>query len=717
MVHGCHCADRFWFKIRDRMLGVDLWAHQWTSAATCFRDYTALDYDGPGPVASYTYGDLDVQANRVMSSFFHPRCIRRGDIVATMTENRPEQVILLLACLKAGAVFAPLPHEFTDAELTKFLDVLQPKLVLLGFGRPPPSKPSGETWSTECIELLDRPGPQGKGDLASLPMTKGGLWAEIDDIEDEAVEAARVTAQAADCGLIFTTSGSTAQPKCVMYSQRVLALWGAEKKANWMRMGVPIPNGPSSTRLINSGIRGITAVYGLLTTFPYGGRIVMENVFGQASGPLVWADLMRRHGVTKVVLFGSSMSAVAAQLHAERFPYVRTVIYSGTCFPPSLVQKAMAIFPEANFIQPYSMTEVPNIALLSSNLHWRFDPQIDRQKSDERLSVMLCAGVPFNSHVWLEDADAEGSGKTVAEGLEGQICVRSPLMMMGYYGREGLDTNATAQVMPDGFVRTGDLGCWVRCNSMSDTPLLKVTGRCRDRLGIPQHDGRNLAAREIEEAISRCASVSDVAVVGLAHPTGAGQMLAAYVVQVPDGAITPEKLISHCKSVGLSGARVPELFIISPWDQPLPTISGKVSKQVLRSLSHLQALASLHIIEALRFSKGDGLVKGTESVAPWERRSRVLFEAVNTNEDGIVTCSDLELFFGNPAISNMSDCREEGGGITVQQWVGIVSRVAEEVRETFLHECESIAAALYRDGSLRRLAVDLHQLLPAPVVL
>ncbi|CAK0806827.1 unnamed protein product, partial [Prorocentrum cordatum] len=585
--------------------GTELWAQQWAEAAGEFGDLQALAYDGPGPKAAYTYAELESRARGAARGLRRLYGIRRGDRVATITENRPEQVILLIACLQLGAIFVPLPPDFRASECAHFLQVLQPRLVVLPPGGALPHGPAGGgSWLPECIQL------------PLAPRAGAGAWHELESCA--LPQEIAVSARAGDCGLIFTSSGSTALPKCVMHSQRTLAAIGAEKRINQVLYGSAITNGPGSSRLINSGIRGITATYGLLTTLPYGGRVVMENVFGSESGPAVWADLMRQQKISKVVLFGSSMRKLIADLPGQQFPLVASVVYSGCCFPPCMVQQAMAMFPHAEFLQPYSMTEMPHITVLPAHLHW------SDAKDEERLRVMSCAGFPHGSRVWLEDPGAPGSGRAVPLGLEGQVCVKSPTMMMGYYGVGGLDRERTAEVAPDGYLRTGDLGVLVAPESGGDRPLLRITGRFNDF--IAHIGGRNIAPREIEEVVFQLSGqVADVCVVGLPHPSGAGEVVAAYVVTKPGTSLTRAQLVEHCRLQGLSSSRTPELWFLRGSERPLPLANGKASARALRSLACVQA-------EARQLARGDLLRRPAAAAAdasaePWAAQARAVLSS------------------------------------------------------------------------------------------
>ncbi|MGW1149016.1 AMP-binding protein, partial [Streptomyces sp. NPDC002454] len=203
------------------------------------------------------------------------------------------------------------------------------------------------------------------------------------------------------------------------------------------------------------------------------------------------------------------------------------------------------------------------------------------------------------------------SGDAVADGDEGEIWVRGPGLMTGYHGRP----DATAQVLRDGWYRTGDLG------HRTPDRGLRVTGRAVDLI---IRGGQNVNPVEVEQALLSCPGVADAAVVGRRHDV-LGEVPVAFVVPGPQGVDLAE-LRAECRR-RLSAFKVPDEFRTS---EPLPrTSSGKVRRTVLAArLADALARSRAHIRDELR-------ARLLASSAPERRRAllRLVLDAMPTAEE------------------------------------------------------------------------------------
>ncbi|WP_445397867.1 type I polyketide synthase [Streptomyces sp. LE64] len=200
------------------------------------------------------------------------------------------------------------------------------------------------------------------------------------------------------------------------------------------------------------------------------------------------------------------------------------------------------------------------------------------------------------------------SGDAVADGDEGEIWVRGPGLMTGYHGRP----DATAQVLRDGWYRTGDLG------HRTPDRGLRVTGRAVDLI---IRGGQNVNPVEVEQALLSCPGVADAAVVGRRHDV-LGEVPVAFVVPGPQGVDLAE-LRAECRR-RLSAFKVPDEFRTS---ESLPrTSSGKVRRTVLAArLADALARSRAHTRDELR-------ARLLASSAPERRRAvlRLVLDAMPT---------------------------------------------------------------------------------------
>jgi long-chain acyl-CoA synthetase len=171
-------------------------------------------------------------------------------------------------------------------------------------------------------------------------------------------------------------------------------------------------------------------------------------------------------------------------------------------------------------------------------------------------------GFPVPStDVILRDAD----GKTPKLGEPGELCIKGPQLMHGYWNRP----EETAKAMTaDGYFKTGDVGV------MLPDGQFKIVDRLKDMILV---SGFNVYPNEVEEVIAGHPGVLEVAVIGLpdAH---SGEAVAAYVVK-KDPAVTEEEIKAHCRE-SLTGYKAPRTIVFR--DALPKTNVGKVLRRVLR---------------------------------------------------------------------------------------------------------------------------------------
>jgi long-chain acyl-CoA synthetase len=159
--------------------------------------------------------------------------------------------------------------------------------------------------------------------------------------------------------------------------------------------------------------------------------------------------------------------------------------------------------------------------------------------------------------------DAEGND--VPAGQPGEICIRGPQVMAGYWNRP----DETAKVMTaDGFFRSGDIGV------LLDDGQVKVVDRMKDMVLV---SGFNVYPNEVEDVLAKHPAVLEAAVIGLPDEHS-GEAVTAFVVK-KDVAVTADELRSFCKD-SLTGYKVPKQIIFR---ETLPkTNVGKVLRRALR---------------------------------------------------------------------------------------------------------------------------------------
>ncbi|MDA0190443.1 MAG: long-chain-fatty-acid--CoA ligase FadD [Proteobacteria bacterium] len=171
-------------------------------------------------------------------------------------------------------------------------------------------------------------------------------------------------------------------------------------------------------------------------------------------------------------------------------------------------------------------------------------------------------GLPIGS---TEVAIRDDDGNDLPLGQAGELCVRGPQVMKGYYNRP----EETAKViMPDGFLRTGDVAV------MDERGFVRIVDRKKDMILV---SGFNVYPNEVEDIVALHPGVLEVAAVGVPDAKS-GEAVKIFVVRKDPG-LTAEALIAHCRD-SLTGYKVPHYVEFR--DELPKTNVGKILRRALR---------------------------------------------------------------------------------------------------------------------------------------
>ncbi|MDP2419390.1 MAG: AMP-binding protein [Hydrogenophaga sp.] len=166
----------------------------------------------------------------------------------------------------------------------------------------------------------------------------------------------------------------------------------------------------------------------------------------------------------------------------------------------------------------------------------------------------------------IDIAIKDDAGQDVTMGLSGEICIRGPNVMTGYYNQPG----ETAQAFtPDGFMRTGDIGV------MDDNGFTRIVDRKKDMILV---SGFNVFPNELENVISLCPGVLECAAIGIADESQ-GEAVKVFVVR-SDPTLREEDVARYCHD-NLTGYKRPKHIEFR--DELPKTNVGKILRRALRS--------------------------------------------------------------------------------------------------------------------------------------
>lgn len=385
-------------------------------------------------------------------------------------------------------------------------------------------------------------------EAASGSLSANGNWQVMGtgalEVHYPAVQEAPQFAEAANLhapATVIFTSGSTGKSKGVMLSQYNLV----NHIRNFSVSGCYLESDVSAELLPVHHAFGLAVLLmGLIKRYAI--------FFPKEIGIDYVSRCIAQHEITR--LDGVPSFALALAEHHRAFPFradsLRVGVLGGA---PST--KAQFDFIEAELglklLPVYGQSECIGIT------------GADETKSAEVRASTVGSFLPMNQGMILNE-----NGEEVPSGVVGEICVRGPAVMLGYWG----DEEATHAAIDDALrLHTGDLGF------LDEDGNLHISGRRKD---IIIRNGNNLSARKIEEALLALESVSAAAVVGIAHEKW-GEVPCALVVP-KGGALLSEDSTKQMLQKALTKNEIPHRIRIV---DALPlTSSGKPDKQTIKAI-------------------------------------------------------------------------------------------------------------------------------------
>jgi acyl-CoA synthetase (AMP-forming)/AMP-acid ligase II len=474
-----------------------------------------------------TYEQLHLASNRTANALLAAG-VGPGSRVAYLGRESEHYYAIAFGCAKIGAVLVPVNWRLTAEEVEHILTDSRTQLVFV------------EREYVPAVRQLPRPPRLVELDSATRRAEGFLAWkAKAPDSCPEPV------ATPADPFAQVYTSGTTGLPKGVMlrhgcfFTLRDLLDEHGLDWVDWKPGDVALIALPGlHTAGLSFAMQGFTA----------GATAVSMRMFtGQDA-----VRLVRTLGVTTTFIAPAMLQMMLSEPGVDRntFASLRKVIYSASPISESLLLRCLATIG-ADFVQVYSATEAGNaVTLLPPEDHVPGSPRIAS-------AGRACPGIDVKI--------VDDTGRPVPPGETGQICIRTPAAMLGYWMRP----QDTARTLVDGWLRMGDAG------RLDEDGYLYVCDRIDDTIIVA---GQNVYPAEIENALSDHPAVADVAVIGLPHPRW-GESVAACVVLRPGHAVRPRELMLSLRG-RVAGFKIPTRYEFLETLPRNPT--GKVVRRFLR---------------------------------------------------------------------------------------------------------------------------------------
>jgi long-chain acyl-CoA synthetase len=491
-------------------------------------DREALIFEG----RSTSYGQFDRFANQVANAL-RDEGIQFGARVGYIGKNSDLFFQLVFGCAKSGAVLVGVNWRLAPREVAYILNDSKVEILFV---------------TPEFSELGDSLQRQVATLRRIVSMSQGHpTWTSFESWRDRASHSAPdVPVTTDDVAIQMYTSGTTGLPKGVQLPHRAFFVMVRYQRREdmafeeWTELDVNLVAMPSfHIGGVGWGIAGLRA----------GARNVVIREFDAG----VVLEMIRRYRMTKLFVVPTALRMLLQHESARTTDYssLKFITYAASPIPLELLREAIEVF-QCGFVQLYGMTETTGGATY-------LPPQDHAVNGNER---MRSAGKPLPG-VSLKIVDRER--REVPTRTLGEICIRSPANMLGYWNLPA----ETAGALIDGYVHSGDVGF------LDEDGYVYVLDRAKDMI---ISGAENICPVDVENALRSHPAVADVAVVGVPDIRW-GEAVKAVVVLEPGAQASREELISHARGQ-IAGFKLPKTI---DFVTELPrNASGKVLKRELR---------------------------------------------------------------------------------------------------------------------------------------
>ncbi len=464
-----------------------------------------------------TYRDLRDQSAQV-AGLLRDHGVQPGDRVAIMLPNQPEFAVIYYAVMRAGAVAVPMNPLLKAREITHYVADSGARLIFAGL---------------DCAEEA----------LAGVAST-GTDYVVVDrrfhELVADVVPVVSVVDRAStDTAVILYTSGTTGLPKGAELTHGNLTTNAATVASDLIQVGVQ--------DVIFGGLplfHSFGQTCGLNTAVRVGACLTLVSRFT----PEKALQVMARDRVT--IFEGVPTMYVALLGATDRGGYdlsaLRVCVSGGAALPVEVLRGFEAEFG-CMILEGYGLSETSPVASFNH---------------PDRVRKPGSIGTPIRG-VRMRVVDEKGA--EVAPGTVGEIAIRGDNLMKGYWRR----SDSTAEAIPDGWFRSGDLG------TVDADGFFFIVDRKKELI---IRGGYNVYPREIEEVLYEHPSIVEAAVIGVPDES-LGEEVGAAVVLKPAATATVEEIRDFVKAQ-VAAYKYPRHVWFLPTLPKGPT--GKVLKREIR---------------------------------------------------------------------------------------------------------------------------------------
>jgi long-chain acyl-CoA synthetase len=501
-----------------------------------------------------TYGSISDEAWRFANGL-RKLGVKKGDRVAILLPNCPQFVVSFFGALRAGATVVPCNPLYTAPELHHQL-ADSGATVLVSLSRLYPvakAARAGTSVKHVIVTNIKEEMPLVLRTLFTLAKEKKdghrqpfkgdeGALAFRDVLEAPATPFDGGTRKD-DVALFQYTGGTTGVSKGAMLSHRALVANILQCRAWFTNLKDATGTGMAVMPFFH--VYGLTVVMGL--SIQSASAMILEPQFDLAH---ILKDV-QRHKPNTFSGAPRIYNAIINSPLATKYD-LRSIEACVSGSAPLLVEthRKFVELTGANLVEGYGLTEAAPVT--------HTNPLFGKGRQK-----VGSVGVPFPD-VESRVVDLETGTREVGRGESGELVLRGPQLMDGYYNRP----EETAQTIRNGWLHTGDIA------TVDDDGYVSIVDRKKEMIIV---SGFNVYPREVEEALATHPAVLDGAAIGVPHPIK-GEEVKAFVVLKPGAQATAEDIIAHCRTQ-LAPFKVPKDI---EFRESLPkTLIGKTLRRQL----------------------------------------------------------------------------------------------------------------------------------------
>jgi len=487
-----------------------------------FGEYTCLHFEGE----SYTNVER-MRYGQCLAAVLRDKGVGAGDIVAVTMNNCPEVPASFQAAWILGAAILPIMPQLVAQELNYILEHSEARVII-----------TSEELTAKVVEAS-----QGLTHLKHILVTGNCDEESATDIRQEIEAATAIEGLQArepdDLALLVYTSGTTGKPKGVMLSHsNVIA--NAEA-------GQELMKGQHKVRFLS--VLPLAHVYGVLT-MNLGSLMGTINVLHPQFDLIKTFEDIEKYRIQRISVVPTMMTYMASFPNIDEYDLSSLErVNSGGAPLPDETRLAFEKKFDCIVTDGWGQSEATCV--------------ITAYRESEDFRPGSAGRVVSNYEICVQDEN----NTILPDGSVGELCVKGPHVMKGYWKNEV----ATSNAIIDGWLHTGDIG------NLDEDGFVYITDRKKDLI---IKGGENISPREIEEAIYRHPAVAECAVVGMPCEKF-GEDIWAVVARMPNADVSEKEIQDHAATL-MNSFKIPSRVVFL---DALPKNSvGKLLKRAVREI-------------------------------------------------------------------------------------------------------------------------------------